>query len=72
MFPVESIIYNKGKSIYVEKKANESCVLVMSGWYPLSVYVGGGICVFIKFGVTFINDGSILFISAEHIYRLFF
>ena len=59
MFPVESIIYNKGKSIYVEKNANAICVFDMSYWYILFENVGGGIWVFMKFGVGFRTDGSI-------------
>jgi hypothetical protein len=72
MFPVESIIYSKGKSIYVEKSANVSCVVVMSTWYSLFENVGGGIWVFMKFGVSFITLGSMSFLFlAEHRYWLF-
>jgi hypothetical protein len=59
MFPVESIMYNSGKSIYVEKNANAICVLDMSYLYILFENVGGGIWVFMKLDVGFINDGFI-------------
>jgi len=42
IFPVEIIIYNNGKSTYVEKNAKASCVFDILYWYTLLENVGGG------------------------------
>ena len=66
-FSVKNIIYNRGNSIYVEKNTNESWAGVMSALYSLFVNVGGGILVFMKFDITFMESISFLFL-VEHKY----